>query len=380
MNIDKLTRREQPALALVPHDPITTLRFVGRDHATICLAVAQRTFTVGAGGCDVVIPRGLSSAISEVHASFERVGSGLLVRDLGSKNGTFASLSGPRCESFHVQPGDTFWLANVEMLATDPYLEALRAHLACHLGLLRDAAIDDALASVASGDPLLLLGPSGTGARRLAAVIHATSPHRNNPRITGLSPLYLLNHAHGATVFIDVDRLPALSARYVATLFDRARGLRLVFAATDERRARTCLDHYRDGLRTIPLVPLAHRLDDVPHLVQFHWATECASDHTVSELGPAALRALTTYIWPRNLDELFDQSPRILAYHQHGGVRRAAAALGIAHQTLAQHLARIDFPILGQAEREPPLSRSDRVRTEIARWTPRRSSVIGSIP
>jgi transcriptional regulator with AAA-type ATPase domain len=99
-----------------------------------------------------------------------------------------------------------------------------------------------------------------------------------------------------------------------------------IFAAPDERKARACLDHYRDRLRTIELMPLARRRDDVPHLLQFEWATELGTVEAVESLGAKAVHALTAYDWPHNLEELIDHAPRLLAYHQHGGLRPAAAA------------------------------------------------------
>lgn len=343
-----LSRREQPALALAPSAPVTTLRFAGRDAPPLELPATQERFTIGATDCDLLVPRDLSTAISANHATIDRVGPALLVRDLDSRNGSFSSLAGPRRPSFHIHPGDRFWLANVAVLATDFRLEALRAHLACHLGLLCDRAIDDALTTIAAGHPLLLMGPSGTGARRLARVIHATSPRRGTPLLDGLPPLCLLHHAHASTVFIDVDETRTLPARETAALFDPSLGIRVIFAARDDRRARSVLDHYRDRVRPLNLTPLADRLDDVPHLLQFHWATELDTAHSVTALGPRALRSLTSHNWPRNLDELYEHSPRILAYHRHTSLRRAAAALGITHQTLSGHLARIGFPVTRQ--------------------------------
>lgn len=335
---------ELPRLTLLPYDPITTLRFLGRDVRTVTLPAGEQRFTIGADGCDVMIPRALSTAVSAMHASMERVGSGLLVRDLGSRHGTFRSLREPRCDALLVQPGETFWIGDVAVRVTDRYLEALRSHLACHLGILRDQAIDEAVADVASGEPLLLLGPAGTGARRLAAAIHATSPQRENPRLMGMAPLCLLRRARGCTVFIDLELTMRVFAPYLKALMDRASGVRVIFAASGEKVARARLDHHRERLRTIALVPLAQRRADVPHLLQFHWATELGSRRVVDEMGPAAIEALQAYDWPHNLDELYDSSRRILAYHERGGLRPAARSLSVTHQTLRAHLTRIGFP------------------------------------
>lgn len=355
-DVAALTRRQQPALALVPRDPICSLRFRGSDHDTVDLPTAQHRFVIGsAPTCDVVVPRELATAVSACHAAMERTGTGFVVRDLASKNGTYRSLGEARRESVAVEPGDTFWVANVGVTVTDGTLDVLRAHVLCHVGLDDVAAVDQAMDDIASGTPLLLRGPVGTGARRLARYVHATSPQRANPRIVGPAPACLLKYAQGTTVYLDLTDLPALPARYAARLLDPASGLRVIFAAPDERRARACLDHLRDRVRTVALVPLARRREEAPYLMQLYWATALRSTRRVDELGEAGGRALAKYAWPRNLDELFDHSVRLLGYLEHGGLRAAAAALGIAHQTLHDHFARIGFPVLDQAERELPL-------------------------
>ena len=339
-----ITRREQPALALVPRDPICTLRFRDWDGPAIDLSPAQSRLVIGsAPTCDVIVPPDLAAAVSPQHAAMERTGTGFLVRDLSSKNGTYASPRAPRRELVAVEPGDTFWIANVGVTVTDGTLDVLRAHLLCHVGLDDTAAVDQAMEDIASGAPLLLRGPIGTGARRLARLIHDTSPQRANPHIVGAAPVCLLAHAQGATVYLDLSALPPLLSHYAARLLAPSSGLRVIFAALDERRALTHLDHLRDRVRTVPLAPLAQRRDEVPYLMQLHWATALRSSRRVDELGPAGLRALISHAWPRNLDELFAQSVRLHALLEHGSVRLAAAALGVTRQTLDDHLARLGF-------------------------------------
>ena len=352
LTVSPLTPRTQAGLVLAPRSPVTGLRFRSSDEPALDLPSAQRRFTIGAEGSDLIISRTLSTAVSAIHAVIERVGdqttgASLLVRDRGSVNGTFPVRGAPRAASFHVHGGDTFWIADVALQATDPYLDALRTHLACHIGLTRPAAVDDAIAIVASDRPLLLLGPRGTGARRLASIIHATSVHRARPLLMGGLPLLgLLGHAQGATLFVDLDHIDALPARVAAALFDPARGLRLVFAAADENRARARLDHYRDHVAAITLTPLAARPDDIVPLLAFLWSTELETTHSVESLGTAALRALATHTWPNNLDELCEQAPRLLACLTHPTLRSAAASLGITRQTLGQHLDRLGVALV----------------------------------
>jgi pSer/pThr/pTyr-binding forkhead associated (FHA) protein len=65
------------------------------------LAVARPVATLGrSSGCDLVVDH---SSISRKHAEIRRRESGLLVRDLGSRNGTF--VDGTRIRMSEVSPG-----------------------------------------------------------------------------------------------------------------------------------------------------------------------------------------------------------------------------------------------------------------------------------
>ncbi len=346
-----LTGRDHPALTLSPREPITSLRFFGRGLPVLPLPSSKRLFTIGAGVCDLVVPRELSTGVSGFHATLDRIHNALHVQDQDTKNGTFRSLGNPRLASFQVQAGDVFWLADVPLLPMDTQLEVLRPQLAWCLGLERHKAIDDALEVVAEGRPVALLGPSGTDAARLAEAIHKASPQRNNFFLSvTTAPLPSLEHAYGGTVFLDLDRIQKVPAPYVRILFEPSRSLRTIFAAADDRRVRARIDTYRDKVRTMTLLPLARRPEDFTQLLAIHWIDELRTRRRVEELGPG-LRKIAHYRWPRNFDELREHSPRLLAYLEHEGLRRAAAALGIKHQTLSGHFHRIGFPIMDQADR-----------------------------
>lgn len=346
-----LTGRDHPALTLAPREPITSLRFFGRDLPVLPLPSSKRLFTIGAGVCDLIVPREISRSVSGFHATLDRIHNAVHVQDQDTKNGTYRSLSEPRLASFQIQAGEVFWLADIPLLAMDTQLEVLRPELARCLGLDDHKAIDEAIELVAEGRPIALLGPAGTDAARLAEAVHKASPQRNNFFLSvTTSPLPSLEHAYGGTVFLDLDQVKKLPAPYVRALFEPSRSQRAIFAAADDRRLRARLDTYRDKVRTITLAPLARRPADIPHLLALHWIEELRTRRRVEELG-RGLRAITAYDWPRNFDELREHSPRLLAYLEHEGLRPAAAALGIKHQTLSGHFRRIGFPVLDQADR-----------------------------
>ena len=71
--------------------------------------VTGERFTIGRGAdCDLVL---LERQISRYHASIERVADGYILRDLGSKNGTFVNQEQVGSQPYHLQDGDEISLA-----------------------------------------------------------------------------------------------------------------------------------------------------------------------------------------------------------------------------------------------------------------------------
>jgi DNA-binding NtrC family response regulator len=119
------------------------------------------------------------------------------------------------------------------------------------------------------------------------------------------------------------------------------RGLRAIFLATRARQLEGALDVYAADVEQLAVPALAARGGDVPALLAHVWLHELGSRRRVEELGAAALAALTTAPWPRNLDSLREAAPRLLALIEHGTIRAAAAALGLTRQALASALGRL---------------------------------------
>lgn len=340
---------------LAPRSPITSVRFFGRGESPLVLSPVQRAFTIGAGGCDLVVPPTLAARVDPLHAALERVGSGLRIRDHGSAHGVFRALRGPRVDELLVEAGDVFWIADVPLLALDTHLEVLRARVAWCVGLDRHLAIDDAVESI-TDSPIALVGPPGSDARWLAEAIHHASPRRAGTFLSSADGvLPPLDGAAGATVFVDLETVTRLPAPYARRLFDASRDLRAIFAAPSGRRLAALLDAYCDRTRVVTMWPLRLRRDELLRLVAIHWRDELRTGRRVEELS--RIDEITSYAWPRGFTELREHSARLLAYLEHGGVRPASRALGIAHQTLSGHFRRIGFPCRDDDE-FPSLRRS----------------------
>lgn len=332
----------QPAIVeavLAPREAVTSLRFVGRAIPPLGVSSVQRSFTIGAGGCDLVVPGIVSGLIDALHADLVRVGTGLRVHDHHSAHGLFRARRGPRVSELHVEAGDIFWLADAPLLALDPHLEVLRGRVGPYVGLDHHAAADEAIEAIADGGPLVILGPRGMDSPIFARAIHDASAQRPHSFIVATDALVAL--PPGATVFVDLDTVRKLTASFAARLFDPSTGVRVIFAAAHERRARSCLDRYRDRVRCVSLLPLADRRSEIVRLLALVWRDELRSGRRVDEL--AHVDAIAAHGWPGGLRELREHAPRLLAFLDHGALGPAARALGITRQTLTEHFWRIGF-------------------------------------
>jgi hypothetical protein len=339
---------DAPGMRLAAPGPLVGLRVVGAE-VELALSPGSRAFTLGASSaCDLVIPRAVSQKVSGLHATLGRLADGrVVVADQQSKNGCFPAVGAPRTAAFEITAGQRFVIGDVELLAVDEHLQALRRPAAWTLGLTAPAAVDAALEVIAHGLPLALVGPSGTDALGLARQIHATSAHRQHfcLELVQAGTVPALDHAVGGTVIVDLDRVGRVSKRLVEALLERGagprRGLRAIFLATRARQLAGALDVYATEVEQLVVPALAARGGDVPALLAHVWLHELGSRRRVEELGPAAVAALTTAPWPRNLDSLRESAPRLLALVEHGTIRAAAAALGLTRQALASALGRL---------------------------------------
>jgi two-component system response regulator GlrR len=128
----------------------------------------------------------IDARVSRTHASLEVGPGGILVRDLGSRNGSFVDGTAVGAEAALAPAGSVVRLGDSLFLVTDD-VDALavppRTIPGASLGLQRDmlagaslAAVWDQAKRVANlGDPVLILGETGTGKECIARVIHASS-------------------------------------------------------------------------------------------------------------------------------------------------------------------------------------------------------------
>lgn len=282
--------------------------------AQLVIPASRGPFALGRDAVDLASP-----ALVHTHATIERVDAGVRIVARGDSL-LYPSARGAPVRELLLYAGALAWLDNVPLIPLDESMRALRPLLAQSMSIDNHAWVDNAIATIATRDPLLVVGPPGLGADAIIGALDGTV-HR-----------------------VNLDDRRTFTSRAAVDLFAPRRGERVVFRALSVKRARYVLDYYTDRTRAIALVPLVARRTEIPRLLDAMWR-EAGCNDGVHVLGVEALDGLQRYAWPLDLDELRAHAPRLLALHQYGGLRAAARHLGVKHQTLSQHLERIGVPV-----------------------------------
>jgi DNA-binding NtrC family response regulator len=300
--------------------------------------------------------------VSRFHCVIERTPRGLLLRDLGSFNGT--QVAGCWVESAYVAPevpiqiGQSVVQIFVAERGDDAPADPAPRILGASAATQKLVALLPQLAK--SGATILLEGETGTGKSMVAELIHRMGPRAGGPFIVvdggALSPslveselfghergsftgaserrLGAFESAQGGTVFLDEigelslelqpKLLRALEERVIRRL-GSAQMIRLdlqIIAATNrnlqklvsEGRFRADLYYRLEALRlTIP--PLRERRDDIPQLVEHFCRRTCAevSPQRIEELKGE----LSQHSWPGNVRELRNAVERAVLFDSH---------------------------------------------------------------
>ena len=340
--------------------------------------------------------------VSRVHARLEFDGTGYLLRDLGSKNGTW--VDGVRVrEAFlpataRLRFGQSEW-----MFALDEGRVQVELTRAERLGRLlgRSPQMREIFALIPkvarASVPVLIEGESGTGKELVAEAIHQHSGRANKPLVIfdcsavppDLAESELFGHvrgafsgavatrpgvfeqAHGGTLFLDeIGELPldlqpkllrALEKGEFKPVGDQTRKVAdvRVIAATNRQldkeveagQFREDL-YYRLAVIKMRLPALRQRPEDVPLLVEHFLATAGASD---VQVGWETMKRLQQHPWPGNVRELKNYVDRAVVLAEHGrletrhlstrGVKQASADAQIGGDGERMQLAvDIDMP------------------------------------
>jgi DNA-binding NtrC family response regulator len=325
-----------------------TIAGVGSDFPS--LVVGPEPVLVGRDpSCQLVLD---DKSVSAVHAELVATPHGVRVRDLGSKNGTWAG--DVRIVQAFLTDRATVWLGQSELTFAGASSERLVLPDAERFGLLygKSAAMREVfrrLAGVAPTDlTVLVQGETGTGKDLVAQSIHQASRRKDKPFVVvdcgsiapSLAEATLFGHergaftgasdrrvspfveANGGTIFLDeLGELPlelqpkllrALAERRIKSVgsntytpFDArvvAATRRDLVGAVNTGAFRSDL-YFRVAEMRIEVPALRTRAEDIPGLVR-GMLTELGSPSAYRRIKRGTLERILRHDWPGNVREL----------------------------------------------------------------------------
>ncbi|MGA9520503.1 MAG: sigma 54-interacting transcriptional regulator [Myxococcaceae bacterium] len=271
--------------------------------------------------------------VSRRHAEIERTSRGFVVRDLGSRNGTF--LESHQILQAFLQPGDHLQLGKTRLVLkqqprpTDVEVEGPGVD---HFGDLFGSSeamrsVFAVLGRVARGQMNLLVeGETGTGKELAARAVHRHSPRRHGPfRVIDCSLLHgsaaerelqppspnalppMIESAIGGTLFLDeICEIPPEVQPRLLRILESAADVRVIASSNrnvDEevRRERLRKDiFFRVAVARVRMPSLRTRREELPALAR-HLMSHLG---TQLEITDQTLALFEAYDWPGNVREL----------------------------------------------------------------------------
>ena len=320
---------------------------------------------VGTGeACDLVVA---DRRVSRRHCEISLTHEGVILRDLGSKNGTF--VGGLSVREVLLPPDVTVTVGDTRLMVRvvgAPSVLALWPNPRFGSALGGSIAMRSLFATLAraakTDETILLEGESGTGKEVLARSIHALSPRAGGPftvlDCAGLAPTLveaelfgsvrgaftgaggdragIFADAHGGTLFIDelgelpIDVQPKLlraletrTYRPVGASDWRPFDVRIVAATHRDLRQAVATGTFRDDLFyrlavVAARVPaLRERRDDIELLVE-HFLAAQRPPRSLHDLPPNMMAMLRAHDYPGHVRELRNVLARLTVFPEMG--------------------------------------------------------------
>lgn len=208
--------------------PSVVVRVVGSAASPNSCPLREGTLVLGAGTAANVIIE--SEKVSRTHVELTLTEEGVLVRDLGSRNGTF--YRGQKVGSLTVVPPARIVLGTIDVDILPDFAALGEAETTHYRGLIgASPAMRHVFAVLARLEPSLLsvlvLGESGVGKELVARALHDGSPVREGPLVVKncgamsreLVASELFGHQKGAFTGATENRVGAFQAAHGGTLF-----------------------------------------------------------------------------------------------------------------------------------------------------------------
>jgi len=303
------------------------------------------------------------STVSRRHAEITRTRDGLVLRDLGSTNGTF--VGAVRIREVYLGENRVFRVGTTELEFTlkDELVHILPAKETRFEGLVGQSVslreVFTVLERVGRTElTVLVTGETGTGKELVSRALHQRSGRKNSPFVVfdcGAIPANLIEselfghergaftgavnsragvfeQAHGGTIFLDeLGELPlalqpnllrVLEQREVRRVGDtRTRSVDVRVVAATNRDLREMIKegrfredlYYRLNVVEVKLPPLRDRIEDLPMLVD-HIIKHAPFEHSVRGCTDEVLRLFAAYHWPGNIRELKNSVLRCIPF------------------------------------------------------------------
>ena len=322
------------------------------------IAIAEAPITIGSGGgSDVLLS---DPTISRKHLGIDPGPAGLVLRDLGSTNGSF--VQGSRFNELTLAFGTEVTIGKtvLKYLPTEEEIDLAPSENESYGSLVgRDAklrrlfrVLDDVAATEAT---VLIEGETGTGKELLAEEIHRHSPRKDGPFIVfdcGAVPDELIEsalfghvrgaftgaitdrpgafeEADGGTLFLDeIGELPlplqpkllrvleAREVRRIGSAQPRKINVRVIAATNRDLREEVNRGTFRQDLYfrlevvRLQVPPLRERPEDIPVLAE-HFRQLAKPGAAGAPLSDEALANFMAHPWPGNVRELRNAVERL---------------------------------------------------------------------
>lgn len=309
---------------------------------------------------DIVIT---DSTVSRHHAEIRRGRDGVLLRDLGSTNGTF--VGHVRAKEVYLGPDTRFRVGRTELVFTpadeiidvEPSASDHFENLVGNSVAMRE--VFGILERVAPTDlTVLITGETGTGKELASRAVHQRSKRNKSPLIVfdcGAAPDNLIESelfghqrgaftgavearpgvfemAHGGTIFLDeIGELPLeLQPKLLRVLEQRevrrvgastTKSIDVRVVAATNRNLREEVDagrfredlYYRLAVVEMTMPPLRDRLEDLDRLAH-HLLERSSHNSGVATIDPAVIGMFSSYRWPGNVRELNNVIERAMLF------------------------------------------------------------------